>query len=332
VQKVQHAMRFRFPFVPNQIETLFPFRRDNRRPTWDVPDARIDPRGAIRLFGDKQNGETFGGVSGQANSGAAPFGAFPFRRDNRGADGTWDAEDATDDNIKGTSVDPHDPVWPRWIQTPPPDGVGEFVSGDPFFDIDEITQRATFYPAGTPLVDRNVDGNPASRQRVRDIPAGNPWRRRLLVGHGDEVSYDSASRELLHQADPSVWRPTRLAQRPDLVRVQNGRGAPRVLVPRVLDLPAPVATEENVVGTSVDRNNPVWPRWTKAPAPGESGDFISGEPFYDIDEATGKITLYRPGTPLRDTNIDGNPGSRWRGSDSLHGNPWRRRLKTWRAS
>jgi hypothetical protein len=108
--------------------------------------------------------------------------SFPFRRDNRRPDGTWEAPDATDDNIKGTSIHPYDPVWPRWIKRPPLGGEGEFVSNQPFFDIDEVTQKATLYPAGTPLVDRNVDGNPASRQRVRDVPSGNLWRRRLLVG------------------------------------------------------------------------------------------------------------------------------------------------------
>ena len=107
---------------------------------------------------------------------------FPFRRDNRRPDGTWDAPDATDDNIKGTSVDPYDPVWPRWSKTPPVGGEGEFVSNQPFFDIDEIAQTAKLYRAGEPLVDKNVDGHPASRQRVRDIPSGNLWRRRLLVG------------------------------------------------------------------------------------------------------------------------------------------------------
>ena len=39
---------------------------------------------------------------------------FPFRRNNRKPDGTWDAPDSTDENIKGTSVDPHRPMWPRW--------------------------------------------------------------------------------------------------------------------------------------------------------------------------------------------------------------------------
>jgi hypothetical protein len=107
--------------------------------------------------------------------------AFPFRYDNRKPDGTWDAPDATDDNIKGTSVDPYDPVWPRWRRTPPPGANGEFISDQPFFDIDEITQRVELHPPGRPLADWNVDGQPASRRRVGDVPSGNHWRRRLLV-------------------------------------------------------------------------------------------------------------------------------------------------------
>ena len=110
---------------------------------------------------------------------------FPFRTDNRRPDGFWDVEDATQDNIRGTSVDPSTPVWPRWRETPPLHGEGAFISHAPFFDIDEITQRADFYRPGRPLVDRNVDGHPASRQRVNDSDAGNLWRRRLLLARSD---------------------------------------------------------------------------------------------------------------------------------------------------
>jgi len=239
---------------------------------------------------------------------------FPFRQGNRKPDGTWDAPDATEDNIKGTSVDPYVPVWPRWKQSPPPDGEGDFISDEPFFDIDEITQTAKFYPPGASLVDKNVGGNPASRQRVGDIPSGNRWRRRLLVGRED---------------NSEGWPQTRMSPESDrpLVLAQA--------IPRNPDgtWPAPEATEDNIRGTSVDRDNPVWPRWTQWPRrQGESGDFISDEPFYDIDEISGKVTLYPPGTPLPDTNLEGNPGSRWRGSDSLPGNPWRRRLNVWRGS
>lgn len=139
-----------------------------------------------------------------SNTPHEPRRQFPFRQDNRRRDGTWNAEDATPENIKGTSVDPHDPVWPRWKKKPPLHGEGEFISDEPFFDIDEITQKATLYPPGTPLVDRNVDGNPASRQRVNDSLTGNLWRRRLLVqargvgrettpsGHGSAANARSA--------------------------------------------------------------------------------------------------------------------------------------------
>jgi hypothetical protein len=252
---------------------------------------------------------------------------FPFRRENRRADGFWDVPDATVDNIKGTSVDPYDPVWPHWKQTPPDHGEGEFVSDQPFFDIDEIMQRADYYPPGRALVDRNAGGNPASRQRVGDMPGGNLSRRRLLVGRGNEISYSTAH-ELEDQQGSPGWRPTQFSPRSNLVQIQDGRPAPKVL-----DLRPPVATEESIKGTSVDRDNPVWPRWTKWPrSEGERGDFISDEPFYDIDEIEGTVTLYPPGTPLNDTNLDGNPGSRWRGGDSLPGNLGRRRLQVWRGS
>jgi hypothetical protein len=72
-------------------------------------------------------------------------------------------------------------VWPRWKQTPPDHGESEFISDQPFFDIDEISQKAKFYPPGQPLVDKNIGGNPASRQRVGHIPGVNFFRRRLLV-------------------------------------------------------------------------------------------------------------------------------------------------------
>ena len=136
---------------------------------------------------------------------------FPFHRDNRRADGFWDTEDATSDNVRGTSVDPHEPVWPRWKTTPPLHGEGDFISRDPFFDIDEITQRADFYPPGRPLIDRNVDGNPASRQRVNDTDAGNLWRRRLLVGpDGTSLLQESRNTE----SPPALWS-TNSAERPE---------------------------------------------------------------------------------------------------------------------
>lgn len=237
---------------------------------------------------------------------------FPFRRDNRKPDGTWDAPDATDDNIKGTSVDPYEPVWPRWRQAPPDHGEGEFISEEPFFDIDEIKQTARLYPPGTPLTDKNVGGHPASRQRVRDDLAGNQWRRRLLVAHGDPVE---------------GWPEARMSQ-------QDGH--PLVLaraIPRNSDgtWPAPEASEENIKGTSVDREMPVWPRWTQTPPLGQSQPpFISDEPFYVIDELKGTIELYPPGKPLDDINQDGQPLRRRRQNDTPQGNVWRQRLNVWR--
>jgi hypothetical protein len=239
---------------------------------------------------------------------------FPFRRDNRRPDGFWDAPDATDDNIKGTSVDPYDPVWPRWKQTPPDHGEGEFISEQPFFDIDEIMQRAEFYPPGRALVDKNLGGNPASRQRVGDMPGGNLSRRRLLVPRSD---------------NSDGWPPARMAPESEgpLVLAQA--------IPRNADgtWPAPEATEENIKGTSVDRENPVWPRWTQTPLPSQSRPpFISDEPFYVIDELKGTTTLYPPGTPLDDINQEGEPLRRRRQNETPAGNLWRQRLNVWRGS
>jgi len=237
---------------------------------------------------------------------------FPFRRDNRRPDGFWDVPDATEDNIKGTSIDPYDPVWPRWKKAPPHDGEGEFTSDEPFFDIDEIMQRADFYPPGRPLVDRNVGGNPASRQRIGDVPSGNLSRRRLLVAPSD---------------NSDGW---------PQARISPERDRPLVLaraIPRNPDgtWPAEDATEENIKGTSVDRDKPVWPHWTDWPRrEGESGNFISDEYYYLIDELTGKIDPYPPGRPLEDINRGGNPLRRGRSNDTPTGNVWRQRLNIWR--
>jgi hypothetical protein len=115
------------------------------------------------------------------------FRLFPFQQSNQNKDGTWNAPIADRDNILGTSVDPREPTWPRWRRTPPPHHEGDFISDDPFFDIDEISGRVEFYPPGRALRDGNVDGNPARRQRVDDLPAGNSWRRRLLIASGDTL-------------------------------------------------------------------------------------------------------------------------------------------------
>ena len=118
--------------------------------------------------------------------------AFPFQQSNRNKDGSWEAPLADRDNIKGTSVDPYEPMWPRWKQTPPPHADGDFTSDEPFYDIDEISGKAEFYPPGKPLRDWNLNGNPARRQRTGDLPAGNSWRRRLLVGRGEDVLTDTS--------------------------------------------------------------------------------------------------------------------------------------------
>ncbi|HZO55347.1 MAG TPA: hypothetical protein VFB63_21755 [Bryobacteraceae bacterium] len=87
------------------------------------------------------------------------------------------------------------------LETPPSHGEGEFVSDQPFFDIDEISQKAEFYPPGQPLMDKNVGGNPASRQRVGDMPGGNFWRRRLLVEHLDEGGDAMSVRQRPHSQE-----------------------------------------------------------------------------------------------------------------------------------
>jgi len=133
-------------------------------------------------------------------------GLFPFRQDNRRPDGFWDAADATLENISGTSVDRYDPVWPKWRRTPPLNGEGEFVSHEPFFDIDDIAQKAEFYPPGRPLADRNVDGNPASRQRVNDLDSGNLWRRRLLVQRANPLEADAEQAQGMERADANLVR------------------------------------------------------------------------------------------------------------------------------
>src|SRR4030095_13895369 len=86
---------------------------------------------------------------------------------------------------------------------------------DSFFDIDEIAQKAEFYPPGRALVDKNVDGHPASRQRISDTDAGNLWRRRLLVGRTPEGATEPGDdmRALqLAGAAPPQSRPTARAQ------------------------------------------------------------------------------------------------------------------------
>lgn len=163
------------------------------------PGAWIDPKDALmpkglfaqgRFEGADRDSSTdaLGSMASYTqDSHANQVSTFPFRVENRKPDGTWDAQDATDENIKGTSVDPYEPKWPRWKQRPPLHGEGEFISHEPFFDIDEITQKAEFYPPGRPLTDKNVGGHPATRQRIGDMPGGNLWRRRLLVGGAQEA-------------------------------------------------------------------------------------------------------------------------------------------------
>jgi hypothetical protein len=195
---------------------------------------------------------------------------FPFRADNRKPNGTWRAPDATQENIKGTSVDPYDPVWPRWRRTPPRDGDGEFVSDQPFFDIDEITQNVEFYSPERPLADRNVDGNPASRQRVHDMPHGNHWRRRLLVA-GDASLFPNSGQYAAYDRRGLPDLP-QLAQAASPPRSSPQRRAPDPLFQR-----QPMPDEPGF--------------WAVRPPRGGYGDWGSRYPFYMVNGETNQVLL-----------------------------------------
>lgn len=214
----------------------------------------------------------------------------PFGPHNRNADGSWDAPLADRDNIKGTSVDPDEPIWPRWKQTPPHLHEGHFISDEPFYDIDEISGKAEFYPPGRPLNDANVDGNPASRQRVNDLPTGNSWRRRLLVGHADE--------------QPARWS----GQENEFMRL--AQTAPQ----------APIAGTRNIRGIPPPPNPPFVPEWllpkpstltirdlngrpTSQAYPG----WIYDQHYWQIDPSTGELPkLYKPLEPNKNPDLNNN--------------------------
>jgi hypothetical protein len=174
-----------------RYESLMNFLGLGRQQPTGVPDPRRFAPPASAANANYPSS----GLLGEGRSASS----FPFQHSNRNKDGTWEAPLADRDNILGTSVDPHEPQWPRWKKTPPPHREGDFVSDDPFYDIDEISGKAEFYPPGRPLRDGNVDGNPARRQRVDDLPAGNSWRRRLLVARGDDIR---GNVQLAADADP----------------------------------------------------------------------------------------------------------------------------------
>lgn len=216
------------------------------------------------------------------------FGYFPFRRDNRKSDGRWDAPDATRDSIRGTSVDPDEPVWPRWRESPPLHHEGDFVSVDPFYDIDEISGRVEFYPPGRPLRDGNVDGNPARRQRVGDLPAGNSWRRRLLVSGADESAggqYQPDDEGVrLAQGDPNSSRV--VTRRPQgFPPPPNPPWFPEWLLPRPFTIQIP---------------NPFGGPPRNEAAPGWTYD----QHYWQLNPSTGERYLYKPFEP--NTNADAN--------------------------
>lgn len=211
--------------------------------------------------------------------------AFPFQRNNRNKDGAWDAPLADRNNILGTSVDPYEPVWPRWKQKPPPRHEGDFVSDEPFYDIDEISGKVELYPPGRPLRDGNVDGNPARRQRVDDLPAGNSWRRRLLVGNGEEVSIST----------PNVIA---AAERPALPPRPGTPFNPFTEAPVTVCLP-----EHQELGVKMPESCFTYGEWKFS------------EPFVYVDPRTGKRTYFNPGA----RNYRGEDKNRNKIPDELEG-------------
>src|SRR5688572_13099446 len=112
---------------------------------------------------------------------------FPFRRDNRRPDGFWDVPDATDDNIKGTSVDPYDPVWPRWKQAPPDHGEGEFISESrSSTSTRSVRRRSSIRPAG-PLWTATSMAIQRAANELATCPAA-------ISGGGDSSSQVKAKR------------------------------------------------------------------------------------------------------------------------------------------
>lgn len=231
----------------------------------------------------------------QDKSGARRRGsAFPFQHSNRNKDGTWEAPLANRGNILGTSIDPHEPLWPRWKRTPPPHYEGDFVSDDPFFDIDEISGKVEHYPPGRPLRDGNVDGNPARRQRVDDLPAGNSWRRRLLVDALPRTAQQGDDLVLIAQAPPGVpGAPTPNSG------ARNVRGIPPPPDPPFVPdwlLPKPV---------TIPLPNPFGgePRY-EASEPG----WLYDQPYWEIRPGQ-EPHLYKPNTGPRNLNPDRNGNS-----------------------
>ena len=182
-------------------------------------------------------------------------------------------------------------------KTPPPHHEGDFISDDPFFDIDEISGKVEFYPPGRPLRDGNVDGHPARRQGVDDLPAGNSWRRRLLVARSGE-------------------QPVRAGQQDDgFVRIAQGP-------PGVPVSAAPDSGARDVRGIPPPpdpRFVPDWllPKPVTIPLPNPFGPeprYQASEPGWRYDQPYWKITpgekprLYLPDKGPRnlDPDIDGN--------------------------
>jgi hypothetical protein len=251
-----------------RYESLMNFLGFGQLQPASVPDPmRLAPPATMKNAGYPPSG-----LLGNENQRVS---ALPFHQNNRNKDGTWEAPLADRDNILGTSIDPHEPVWPRWKRTPPPHHEGDFVSDDPFFDIDEISGKVEFYPPGRPLRDGNVDGNPARRQRVDDLPTGNSWRRRLLIGHADESS------------NAMSVRPNKSGGNVVPVRyVPDGKGG-KAYIPDWTSTPPRVEFQEKGLGGFR-----------------EYGEWKTDVPYWYVNPKTGVRKLYTPnGEPFRGANF-----------------------------
>ena len=127
---------------------------------------------------------------------------FPFRHDNRRRDGLWDAPDATEDSIKGTSVDPYDPVWPRWRQAPPHTARESSSAMSRSSTSTRSRRRAKFYPPGRAAgghEPRRQSSEPSKnwrhpqRQSMATATAGRAWGQLRWLAAGTHVSESRSS-------------------------------------------------------------------------------------------------------------------------------------------
>jgi hypothetical protein len=95
-----------------------------------------------------------------------------------------DVPPATPENLRGTSADRDNPVWPHWTEIPPKEfEVGKWRSDEPYWRIDGLTGTMELICPGTPMRDIRFYGQPQTYQNS-GIPGGNPWMSRLNVWRG----------------------------------------------------------------------------------------------------------------------------------------------------